>query len=103
MVSMIESGKKSSLVSLEWLEYQQATNPYQTVIKHAYNFGEQLVGGHYVDGYSEVPDGDGVYKFVFEFLIGFHRSSYIYIIYLPDTLMKPEVTGVFTTDARNVA
>ena len=71
MVSMRQVGKKSSIASLEWLEYQQATNPYKTVIKHAYNFGEQLVAGHHVDGYTEIPDGDRVYKIVFEYLFGF--------------------------------
>ena len=51
---MLESGKPGSIESLEWLQWQQARCPYNVVIKHAYNYGEQTVAGHKVDGYVEI-------------------------------------------------
>ena len=69
MEPMIETGKKSSLECLEWLEWQQQRCPYNEVIKHAYNFGEQTVAGHKVDGYIEIKNEDGsFFKVAFQYM-----------------------------------
>lgn len=53
MHSMLTTGKKASMECLEWLEYEAARCPAKMTIKHAYNFGEVQVAGHFVDGYVE--------------------------------------------------
>ena len=69
MEPMIEVGKKSSMECFEWLEWQQQRCPYNAVIKHAYNYGEQIVAGHKVDGYIEIPfEDERVYKVAFQYM-----------------------------------
>ena len=68
--SMKQSGKQASQQSLEWLEFQQARCPYPgAIIKHAFNFGEQLVAGYHVDGLLEIPYEDGsLFRVAYEFM-----------------------------------
>lgn len=68
MESMLESGSKGSLECLEWLQWMQARLP-EVTIRHAYNYGEQTVAGHKVDGYAEITDEDGnVRKYAFQYM-----------------------------------
>lgn len=53
MELMLSTGKKTSMEALEWLEYLSSTCPYNSVLEHAYNYGERLVAGYHVDGYVE--------------------------------------------------
>lgn len=70
MQPMLQTGKQASKQSLEWLEFQQARCPYpNAVIKHAFNFGEQIVAGYHVDGLLEIPYEDGtVFRVAYEFM-----------------------------------
>ena len=73
MKSMQNSSKKASLSAIEWLEYQSGSNEWGVNIKHALNFGEQIVAGYHVDGYAILPD-DPPYTIAFEFLgCRYHR------------------------------
>ena len=67
--SMLASGKPSSIECLEWLQWEQARCPHEdAVIRHAYNFGEKIVGGHSVDGYLELErNGRVVYTVAYQY------------------------------------
>ena len=70
MKSMLQCGRKSSLECLEWLQWEQARCPHpNAVIRHSFNFGEQKIAGHSVDGYLEVKDPNGkvLYKVVYQY------------------------------------
>ena len=73
MESMLSSGKKASIESLEWLEYLQLRSPPGTFIEHAFNKGEVVIAGHRVDGYTELFDQDlhpplAPYKIAMEYM-----------------------------------
>ena len=66
---MLETGKKSSMECLEWLQWQQQRCPYNEIIQHAFNYGEKTIAGHKVDGYIEIPHEDGSkYKVAFQYM-----------------------------------
>ena len=72
---MLQKHKQASLGAIEWLEYQQAINPYPgTFIQHAFNLGEKKVGDFYVDGYLEIPvPNEKPYTIVYEYMGCFHH------------------------------
>ena len=74
--SMHDSGKQSSLEAIEWLEYINSRSPWSETIRHAWNYGEVKVAGHYIDGYVEIRrnQGDVPWKIGFEYL-GFSRRK----------------------------
>ena len=66
---MHQSGKKSSLEAIEWLEYENSRSPYPNKIEHALNGGEKQVAGYFVDGFLELTNPDGLpYTFAFEYM-----------------------------------
>lgn len=57
---MLQSGKQASKQSLEWLDFEQGRLSWRYkdenyVIKHAFNYGEQIVAGYHVDGFVSIP------------------------------------------------
>ena len=73
MESMLSTGKKASLESLEWLEYLSSRSPTGTLIEHAFNKGEATVAGYQVDGYCEFFADDlhpplAPFKIAFEYM-----------------------------------
>ena len=73
--SMHDSGKRSSLEAVEWLEYLNSRSPWQQPIRHAWNFGEVKVAGYFLDGYVEIArnESDIPWKIGFEFM-GMHSN-----------------------------
>jgi len=67
---MHHSGKQSSLMAVEWLEYVSSRCPYENnKIYHALNGGEKLVAGYHIDGYYEIDQlDDEPYRIGFEFM-----------------------------------
>ena len=97
MISMQQSNKQTSLASIEWLEYENTLNQSKypgSIIRHAYNYGEQKVAGYFVDGYLEIPYPDepdkAPYKIAYEYegchvglnnlLILLYRNKYLELI-----------------------
>ena len=70
--SMHHCEKQSSLMAVEWLEYENARaqiNYPGLRIQHALNGGEKVVSGFHVDGYVEIPMADGtMYTIAYEFM-----------------------------------
>lgn len=66
--SMHACEQKSSLMAVEWLEYENSRCPFKAQIKHALNGGEVKINGYYVDGYIEICREDGsLYKVGYQF------------------------------------
>lgn len=67
---MHHSEKQSSLMAVEWLEYESSRCPYKPgTIRHALNGGEKTVAGYSIDGYLEVAKPGGqTMKYGFEYM-----------------------------------
>jgi hypothetical protein len=69
---MHQSGKRSSLEAIEWLEYENSRFSYNGKIIHALNGGEKKVKGYFVDGYIEIQyensQNSSPYTIGFEFM-----------------------------------
>jgi len=67
---MHHSEKQSSLMAVEWLEYESSRCPHKpATIRHALNGGEKIVAGYSIDGYLEVQESSGqTVKYGFEYM-----------------------------------
>ena len=79
---MHDYGPKTSLVALEWLEYEnrkyQRSSSSMTKIQHAFNGrGEKKIGKYHLDGYVEYESSDGHVWIGYEFMgCRFHQCPF---------------------------